>query len=34
MPFTDGSHINVKHIEVVLQPSHAVDVHMDESSSH
>jgi len=33
-PKPDWSHINVKHIQSVWQPSYAVDVHMDVSSPH
>jgi hypothetical protein len=30
-PNQDWSHINVRHIQGVWQPSYAVDVHMDAS---
>jgi hypothetical protein len=33
-PNPDWSHVNVKHIFRVSQPSHAVDVHMDVSLPH
>ncbi len=31
IPIQDGFHINVKHIKDDVQPSFAVDVHMNES---
>ena len=33
-PNPDWSHINVRHMKGVWQPSYAVDVHMDVSSPH
>ena len=33
-PIPDSSHINVKHIQCIWQPSYAMDVHMDASLPH